>query len=391
MTTENTYILHLPHWYPSDDDEQFGVFTQKHIRSSLPYFQNVVIYVDGVDYKVRQPEVSFKSNQGIDEYVVHYHKLRNKGFGGKLKNIRNYYKGFRLAWESVKRDHGKPALVNVHVLLRPGLMALLLKVFNGIPYVITEHWTGYASGVYSQKSFIYRYLCRLCLRRSSGLGVVSARLQESMNKQELIHPNTVVIPNVIDNFPIPKPPKTHGKAVILTVADLADRNKNISGSLYAMKELTSLGFDFDFHIVGGGHDEESLKNLTIKLELTDKVNFHGRQSNQYVLDLLPSIDFMLVNSRVETFSVVSAEALACGKPVVVTKSGGPEAFVNNDCGVVIDTDDEESLVFALEDMIKHYSVYKPHKMQEHIQGLFNEEIIGNAWKEFYNTCLNHKA
>lgn len=390
MQTDKPYILHLPKWYPTLKDEQFGVFTEKHIKSSQSYCKNVVVSILAASDKSQHYQVEKRMNEGIEEYVIFYPACRGKGAIGRMFRACSYLKAFRRIWKSLKKEHGTPDLVHAHVLLNPGLLARLVKFFTGIPYVITEHWTGYASGAYEKKSFLYRYYCRLCVRKAAGLSVVSSLLADAMQEKGLYHRNTEVIPNVIDVFPplsLPKE-KHHPKAVILTVADLTDKNKNISGSLRALKAIQDLGLSFEYHIIGGGHDEAMLKELIEELGLgMDTVIFHGRQSNQYVLDFIPSCDFLLVNSRVETFCVVAAEALACGKPVIVTKCGGPETFVNNHCGLVIDKDDQEALQDALEDMVQHYRVYKPSTMQAQIHELFNEEKIGKAWKDFYEHSL----
>lgn len=394
MQTDKPYILHLPKWYPTIKDEQFGVFTQKHIKSSLPYCKNVVAILSPAEDPGQHYHHEKRSNPDIEEYVIFYPRSRSKGIFGRVFQARLYLKAFCKLWKILQMEHGRPDLIHAHVLLNPALLALLVKIFKGIPYVITEHWTGYASGAYDEKSSLYRYLCRLCVRKSSGLSVVSSLLATTMLDKGLKNPNTLVIPNVIDVFPPLTLPKAnhHNKAVILTVADLTDRNKNISGCLKAMKSLQDLGFAFEYHIIGGGHDEAMLMALVNELGLSeDSVRFHGRQSNQYVLDFIPHCDFILVNSRVETFSVVAAEALASGKPVIVTKCGGPETFVSNNCGLVIDKDDQEALLDALEDMVQHYRVYKPKTMQAHIHELFNEEKIGLSWKYFYDNSLKNKV
>ena len=102
-----------------------------------------------------------------------------------------------------------------------------------------------------------------------------------------------------------------------------DKNKNISGTIRAVSNIVNTRNDFEFHIIGGGPDEEALKTLASELTLLNtKIFFHGRKANDYVLDFINEVDFIVINSNVETFSVAAAEALASGKPVISTMCGG---------------------------------------------------------------------
>jgi hypothetical protein len=49
--------------------------------------------------------------------------------------------------------------------------------------------------------------------------------------------------------------------------------------------------------------------------------------NTAVLDRMAVCGTVIINSNVETFSKVTGEALALGKPVIATRCGGPEAFI----------------------------------------------------------------
>jgi glycosyltransferase involved in cell wall biosynthesis len=52
-------------------------------------------------------------------------------------------------------------------------------------------------------------------------------------------------------------------------------------------------------------------------------------------------------SLIEPFGQALLEAMACGRPVVATRIGGPPEFVPPDAGVLVDPVDEEALTRAL--------------------------------------------
>jgi len=142
------YILHLPQWYPSAEDAQFGVFTQKHIRSASPYFDNVVIYILGVEHDLQDPNPEVISEEDISGYIVRYRKAGKKGLAGLMVNACRYYSSFRKAWKLVKNSHGMPSLVNAHVLLKPARLAILLPYRYRISFFITEDLAVFVRGFF---------------------------------------------------------------------------------------------------------------------------------------------------------------------------------------------------------------------------------------------------
>ena len=63
--------------------------------------------------------------------------------------------------------------------------------------------------------------------------------------------------------------------------------------------------------------------------------------------LMPWFDILAVPSRVEPFGTVAAEALAAGTPVVATRSGGMEEYVDGDVGALVAPADPAALADAL--------------------------------------------
>ena len=74
----------------------------------------------------------------------------------------------------------------------------------------------------------------------------------------------------------------------------------------------------------------------------------GRVPHELVPTWLAACDVLCQPSLVEPFGQAPLEAMACGRPVVATRLGGPPEFVPPGAGVLVDPIDEDALVRALE-------------------------------------------
>jgi glycosyltransferase involved in cell wall biosynthesis len=65
-----------------------------------------------------------------------------------------------------------------------------------------------------------------------------------------------------------------------------------------------------------------LHDLVYELDLRDAVTFLGQISQTQLADHYQRFDLLVVPSQNEPFGLVALEAVACGTPAVVAKSGG---------------------------------------------------------------------
>jgi len=95
--------------------------------------------------------------------------------------------------------------------------------------------------------------------------------------------------------------------------------------------------DAKFIMVGDGYMKEDLTNRCAQLGISGSVFWAGSMGGQRLIDLFKATDVVCIPSRNEPFGIVTLEAWAAHKPVVVTKNGGPREFVwhDND-GFVVD-------------------------------------------------------
>lgn len=381
------HILFLTKWYPNKNDVQLGVFIRKHAKAVSEYCKVSVLYVWG-DYNLnKSPVLEEHKNGNFSETIIYYQ--RNNGAFKLLINLYLYIKHVFIGYHYILKKYGKVDLIHVHILIRTGLAALLLKAKYKIPYLITEQWTGYASGEYSAFFWLRKQLVKWIIKNAEMVTVVSESLKKSMialglkNRYAIVH-------NIIEDIELPAEPQNE-KIKILTVADLNDKNKNISGTIKAIAEVYTQKQNFEFHIIGGGKDEAILKSIAQSTGLLNKVIFfHGRKSNTEVYEFFKQIDFVIINSNVETFCVAAAEALVNGKPQITTICGGPEEFIKPEHGVLIEKGNHKQLVNAILLMLDNYKQYNRVDMHNYAKANFSYSGVGRKFYEIYKQILNIK-
>ena len=107
-------------------------------------------------------------------------------------------------------------------------------------------------------------------------------------------------------------------------------------------------------LVWGGHpgelEGEHPRRVAARLGLDD-VFFVGWRGHDELPLGLASADLVVMPSVNESFGQSAIEAMACGVPVVATRSGGPPSFINTDpaapTGWLVDPDDEAQLAQAI--------------------------------------------
>lgn len=103
-----------------------------------------------------------------------------------------------------------------------------------------------------------------------------------------------------------------------------------------------------FLVIGGGDPEyiTMLKALSEECNLTDSVFFLGWRSD--INEILTEIDILVLASYHEPFGKIIIEAMAAAKPVVATRSGGPEEIVLHErTGLLVPKGDPQTMADAV--------------------------------------------
>lgn len=385
-------ILLLSGWYPNKHDLGDGIFVQKHAEL-IAEKQNLVVLTIIEDALIRNEKRLFEINKRdkLTEIIAYYKPPKSNNFLSKgykyLRYLKTAWKGYHIAYKLLDN---KIDLIHLNIAFPAGIAALFLYYFKNINYVLTEHWTGYIdrNDHYSNAGFFKKAIIKKVFHHASAISVVSKYLGEQIKARGLIKKEYKVIPNVVE---IPKklPVSTSNATLkIISISDLRDDTKNISTLLHAIQVIRIPYPSIELHIFGAGKDERKLKQLATDIGILDKhVFFRGFLPYAELVRFMQKASFFVLNSNVETFSVATAEAIGNGLPVVVTKSGAVEEYINEENGILVELNDLESLSFGILKMIKQYKNYDKTKLNNYIREKFNSKNIAQQFEQLYQQSI----
>ena len=80
------------------------------------------------------------------------------------------------------------------------------------------------------------------------------------------------------------------------------------------------------------------------------LSIHRTQNQKELAEIYSAADVFVNATREETFGLVNIEALACGTPAITFKTGGSPEIIDETCGVVVEKNDVDGLIKAIENV-----------------------------------------
>jgi glycosyltransferase involved in cell wall biosynthesis len=380
-------VLFITRWYPNRVDKLDGNFIENHARAASMFCNIAVLYI-GADSKMsnRLYDSQVAKEFGFTVIRIWYRNndVSAKGFGRVIKFFR-YIKATQMGWQLIKKNFGMPDVSHVHIFTRPALLAFYLQYKYRIPFMITEHSSHFVHDLPVLLPPL-KWFAQFAARQACCITAVSKTLQTAMLNFGL-RGNYTIVPNVVFvQESLEKTIINDEAIIIIAIGGLTDHRKNINGLIDAFIRIHHLIPAAQLNIVRPASNELHSKALISGL-LNKRIFFHDYLSNEEVYKLLLRSSFLIVNSLSETFSMAAAEALACGKPVISTRCGGPEEFIDESSGILIDINDEIQLQEAIIKMCKEFKLYDPEKLQKYAQDHFSVEIVGKKLMGIYEEVL----
>lgn len=384
-------IAVISHTYPTSHATAQATFI-KHETHLISQEHEVELYLPSV-LAVPFQRQFYRTHQP-NEKKIRFHQFSYLSFPGRrFASITRSSLSKRLL-SSLKKQ--QPDLVHLHWLYPAGLTVPVLKK-AGYTVVLTLHGGDWYSNVSSHKRMA---LLKTSLQMCDKIICVGKQLIEDIgNYHSALKDKLVHIPHGIDTdcfFPSGdvnpiknKPTWNRTKTNILCVANLY-HGKGIDLLIKAFAALSGRE-KCHLHIISPGGDQSTkteIQTLINTYSLDHQVSFYGAQNRQQLAGFYRAADLLVSPSRKEGFGLVVAEAIACGTPVLATRSGGPTEIVTNENGLLVETNSVDALKDGMEVLLTSLEQFDPKNLHHYIRENFSIETKREKLMTLYKTVTN---
>lgn len=336
-------ILIVPSWYPSEAEPIKGIFFKELAEALASAGIEVGVLYINVARSVKKEGMQYNIVNGVHEYRYNK-KNRTPGIKAGMRLQRRSAE--QKAYEEVRKGFGKPDVIHLESCDMIDAAEICADGF-GCPIIYTEHLSNVLTsnpGSELHDKFEYTLSKSAC---AIAISEVFARKMREAGAEP------VIIPNGIDtsNFSIAEPEAL----VIKALGSL--RNIKRYDVLIEAFALVAAKINARLVIGGRGSEEAKLRAQAVNLGIEEKVTFAGEVAKSDVPDFYRDASIFVCSSDTETFSVVTAEALCSGVPIVATRCGGPEGMIDPSNGILVDTGDSQQMAAALVEIAESMDKY----------------------------------
>ncbi|MBO1266326.1 glycosyltransferase [Proteiniclasticum sp. SCR006] len=386
-------ILIIPSWYPSHRDSLEGIFFKEQAIALKKDDNKVFVVVPPKIYsmkKIFNSDVNTKIENRTENGIV---TIRSNDYAyipkSKLASMLFMKRKFIKMIEYLFDRYGKPDIIHAHSFIWGGVLGAYISKKYNIPIVLTEHSTAFSRDMITN---IQKKAIRSANDIINEIIVVGPGLSKDL-KPYIGDRSVKIVPNIvnINEFKLEENiiKNKDGDDFTFLCIGLLTYKKRVDLLISAFSKMKNQKCKL---LIGGdGEEKENLMSLTQTLKIENRVRFLGRLSRDQVKKQMRECSVFVLASRHETFGIVFIEALASGKPIIATRSGGPNNIVNDFNGVLIDVDNEEQLTDSMDQIISNYSKYNPIEIRQDCINRFSEDTIVNKLKSIYMQHIAKKS
>lgn len=388
----NLFIV--PSWYPSPSNPSYGIFIKEQIimlaKQRPDWKIGVSTWGQGDVEKLIWVKDHIRNLRKFNKHSLDKAKVHKKtGYIEYYQPALSWTKRFRkgnladvircneLNYQAFALEYGKPDVIMVQASYPGILIADYLAKKYEVPIYLHIRLGG----------FMYENMLK-------DLGSMKEELLKATSKVKLIavtssfhrleiqprFPNTHPIANPVDvnHFQLGKNFGEYALAI--------GRFEEEKGFDLLIEALTKVP-DLNVRIVGSGSQKNELSKKILELGLDARIQLHEESNREEVKMHLQGCKFLILPSRYETFGNVLLEAMACGKPIVATKCGGPIEIVTDACGYLSEVNSDD-LGDKIQQMTENYHLFKSNEIRKIVIDKYPAEHWASQLEELLKMTLS---
>jgi len=273
-----------------------------------------------------------------------------------------------------------------------GEIALLVNKIRGLPTVTTLHSLMLRR---LPAKFLYdRISLRFISALSSKVICLSPNIMQNLVRRGLKRCKCVVIPNALNVRALEDQFRKISKELREPNFDLlfVGRLEQRKGVHWLLKSLTLLhkkGKKYTLRIVGHGPLTQELRKMISTNDLSQYVKFLGYLPQQELLKCYLLAKVVVIPSLYEGIPTVALEAMAAGKPLIVSNIPGlNELVVNGGNGLIVNPMDTRGLAFAINRILTSPNYLSSlDDINEKVLAKFDWKVVANNVAKTYHEAL----
>lgn len=375
-------VLVYSSWYPSKSNAVMGVFVKEQVKALKSVGVNPIVFYP-YDKSIEKDKLVCSVEDGIKTYRANTDYLKNS----LVSRINSILKSFKYL-EKIFSDNVID-IIHCHVCYPAGFVAMFYKHKYKKRYVITEHM----STVKDFSSKLYnKLLYDLAYKNAERVITVSKFLSDSLMECGYKF-KSEVIGNVVDCSDVVDDENNNSRSKEISILFIGSMDSSeVKGLQYFIPALANYiksnpKDHIKFTAIGDGAKRLDYEKLCERLKITDNCLFCGIVKKEEINTYIRKCDFLVLPSIKETFGCVVIEAMAQGKPVLCTKCGGPQEFVNDNLGILVESKNVEALEQGLKSMINNYDRFDSQAIKNYAVNNYSYEAIGSKLLKVYSELI----
>lgn len=368
-------VLHIPAWYPTRYDTHRALFIREHINALGLYCHNHVIHIEARDSDKHLLRFERFKEAGNEEVFLCHTKLRKLAFKELIAFLMLFYELV------IKRKARHYDIINLYIAYPFGLYLNTLRFFTRKPMVITEHWSAYHYNFSVSPDTRGLRKIKNIFRKKAHFITVSEALARDIITFSNTTPKFSIIPNVVDTHTFYRDHTELSKTPVFLTINIWSSIKNPFIVIDGFEKFLEKHRDGKLRIGGYGPLWNDMVEYVRKKGLEGHIDLLGKLDKNVIARELNSSTALLHSSDYETFSVICAEALSCGTPVIASNVGAIPSLIDKSNGILIGEETAEKWAEAMEAVFVNQSRYHREEIADAAHLKYSAENVGRAYFE----------